>query len=542
MYAKTCAFCGRQFEASNPRTKFCKGPHYAVCSVCGTKFEITNRDQLSSILSGTPPTCSKKCRYVKRGQTTLERHGTMAPGNSKAGREKAKQSMIERYGAPTTLQSKELTDRVRETTKEKYGVDNVMKNKEIQMRAEKTQRNNHEGKLAFNTEKSYRHRQNTIIKKYGSIRNAGIEARQKASNTMVERYGYDHPSRVPEFHQKQISTMIERYGKASAFSVPEFRERAKKTMLERYGVENASWSEELVQKAIETETAKNGKSRRVSKVNKAFSELLDKNDIRYEIEKLVNKKWFDFYIPNKNALIEIDPVYTHNFIGNKWNVPVDKNYQLMKTRVAEDAGYSCIHIFDWDDWNKIISIIVDNSNIYARKCEVRSISTSEAITFFNKNHIQNSCRGQIACYGLYYKNDLVCAMSFGKPRYNKNYEWEILRFCNESKTNVVGGASRLFKAFLNDHEPKSVISYCDRSKFSGKVYESLGMTLVKATEPNVIWSYNGKKITQNLLNARGYDQLFGTNYGKGTSNEQLMLEHYWLPMCDCGQKVFEWKI
>lgn len=448
MYTKTCAFCGHQFEATNPRTKFCKGPHYAVCSVCGNKFEITSSYQLSAILSGTPPTCSKKCRYIKRGQTTLERHGTMAPGNSKDGREKAKQSMIERYGAPTTLQSDELKNRVRETTKEKYGVDNVMKNKEVQKRAEETQRKNHDGKLAFDTEESHQHRQDTLIKKYGSIRNAGIEARQKAAATMKDRYGYDHPSRIPEFHQKQINTMIERYGKASAFSVPEFREKSKKTMLERYGVENASWSKELVQKAIETETAKNGKSRRISKVNREFAQLLDKNDIQYEMEKVVSKKWFDFYIPDRNALIEIDPVYTHNFIGNKWNVPADKNYQLMKTRVAEKAGYSCIHVFDWDDWDKIISIIAYTSSIYARKCEIRLIDKTEANKFFNENHIQNSCRGQLTCYGLYYKNELVCAMSFSKPRYNKNYEWEILQFCNASKINVIGGASKLFKAFV----------------------------------------------------------------------------------------------
>lgn len=542
MYKKACAYCGKEFETNNPRTKFCSGPHFATCCICGKPFEIEKKSQLSAILSGTPPTCSKKCRYVKRGQTTLERHGTMAPGNSKQGREKAKQSMIERYGAPTTLQSKELKNRVKQTTIEKYGVDNPMKNKEIQKKAEATQRKNNNGKLAFNTEESYEHRKEAIINKYGSLHNAGIEARQKAAKTLETEYGYDHPSRIPEFHQKQINTMIERYGKASAFSVPEFREKSKQTMLERYGVENASWSEELVNKAIETETAKNGKSRRVSKVNKAFAQLLDENGITYEMEKIVNKKWYDFYIPSRDLFIEIDPVYTHNYIGNKWNVPADKNYQLMKTNVAEKAGYSCMHVFDWDDWDKVVSIICNTSKVYARNCVVKPITKQEANDFFNKNHIQNSCRGQKACYGLFNDDTLVCAMSFGNPRYNKKYEWELLRFCNLSKVAVVGGASKLFKEFLDDYAPKSIISYCDKSKFSGKVYEALGMALIRETDPNVIWSYNGKKITQNLLNARGYDQLFGTNYGKGTSNEQLMLDHYWLPMCDCGQKVFEWKI
>nr|DAX73793.1 MAG TPA: Protein of unknown function (DUF2812) [Caudoviricetes sp.] len=40
---------------------------------------------------------------------------------------------------------------------------------------------------------------------------------------------------------------------------------------------------------------------------------------------------------------------------------------------------------------------------------------------------------------------------------------------------------------------------------------------------------------------RGFDQLFGTMYGKGTSNEELMLEYGWKPIYDCGQLVFFYK-
>ena len=64
------------------------------------------------------------------------------------------------------------------------------------------------------------------------------------------------------------------------------------------------------------------------------------------------------------------------------------------------------------------------------------------------------------------------------------------------------------------------------------------MKFLTWTEPQEIWSKGTQKITANLLRARGYDQLFGTNYGKGTSNDQLMLEHGWLPVYDCGQKVY----
>ena len=34
---------------------------------------------------------------------------------------------------------------------------------------------------------------------------------------------------------------------------------------------------------------------------------------------------------------------------------------------------------------------------------------------------------------------------------------------------------------------------------------------------------------------RGYDQLFGTSYGKGTSNRDLMIQNGWREVYDCGQ-------
>ena len=59
-------------------------------------------------------------------------------------------------------------------------------------------------------------------------------------------------------------------------------------------------------------------------------------------------------------------------------------------------------------------------------------------------------------------------------------------------------------------------------------------------------NYSKEHITDNLLRQRGFDQLIGSKlnppeiYGKGTNNEELMLKYGWLPVYDCGQKVFVW--
>lgn len=131
-------------------------------------------------------------------------------------------------------------------------------------------------------------------------------------------------------------------------------------------------------------------------------------------------------------------------------------------------------------------------------------------------------------------------MTFGKPRYNKNYEYELLRLCTKSTYSVVGGAEKLFKYFKVHYTPKSIVSYCDNSKFTGNIYYKLGFTLKSYGKPSKHW-YNIKThvhITDNLLRQRGYDQLFGTNYGKGTSNEQLMLDNGFVEIYDCGQSTF----
>ena len=49
-------------------------------------------------------------------------------------------------------------------------------------------------------------------------------------------------------------------------------------------------------------------------------------------------------------------------------------------------------------------------------------------------------------------------------------------------------------------------------------------------------------VTNNLLNQRGFDQLFGTDYGKGTSNEELMFKNGFIEIFDAGQSSWVWNM
>ncbi len=95
----------------------------------------------------------------------------------------------------------------------------------------------------------------------------------------------------------------------------------------------------------------------------------------------------------------------------------------------------------------------------------------ESKIFLDENHIQGNCISKYR-YGLYYNNELISLMTFGKSRFKD--EFELLRFCNKLGYNVVGGASKLFFHFLKDHEEiKEVISYADRRWSVGNLYFKL---------------------------------------------------------------------
>ena len=195
-------------------------------------------------------------------------------------------------------------------------------------------------------------------------------------------------------------------------------------------------------------------------------------EIRKRDRTILNGKELDLYMPSKNLAIEYNGNYWHNAER------VGETYHLDKSLAAAKQGIQVIHIFEYE-WQNMTtrekikeyldSLIGANKiNIGARECEIRKLDTEDESIFINQYHLQNYIASKLA-FGLYYNNELVSVMSFGHPRMNQNYEWEILRYCTNPKYSIVGGAEKLYKAFLNCAHPKSVISYCDISKFNGQV-------------------------------------------------------------------------
>lgn len=495
-YQKVCTICGKQFETNTWNKSVCSSDHYHPCPVCG-------KDVLCNDPKRQQCTCSRKCGQLVGNESRIKTNLT-------------------RYGVENVSQVGEVRQKISlELSKIHPKQPAQYKNCEV---------------CGKQFQLIWPYTQHTCSSKcrgeYRKQSGVSKSVYAKASSTNMIKYGVANQGERPEVHKKMEDTMEERYGVRYARYIPEIEDKVKQTCMERYGVPYY----------IQTEDANRDNVYRISQLNRDFSQFLQNNGVETSFEKYIGGRFYDIFLESRNIVIEIDPTYTHNSHGNHWSKEgLPSDYHKCKSAVANKEGYRCIHVYDWDSWDAILHLVLPTLSIGARSCKVHTIDKKIADQFTAQYHINGKCNGQNLNYGLYHDDELVEVMTFGKPRYNKNYDYELLRLCSKSGVQIVGGASKLFKHFLIDNSDNSVISYCDLSKFTGTVYEKIGMQLVAITNPNKVWSKGKRKVTQNLLNQRGYDQLFDTSYGKGTSNEQLMLDNGWLPVYDCGQAVYEFK-
>lgn len=459
---------------------------------------------------------------------------------------------VSEYTVSTILERRNITKHSKQenavlTNLELYGTENVSRVKKIKDKIKDTKLERYGNPNYSNPAKT----KQTCLKKYGTPSASGNPViREKINKTNLERRGIENPFKDSGYIKSKCA---EKYGTYDNFLAYQSDKR-KESLLKKYGVENISQLEGSRVKALEsmknTCMAKYGVEYPTllpqcqyskgyssnSTVNIEFSNLLSENNIYFEREYTLSKFSYDFKV--NNILIEVDPFATHNSTWSPFGESSikKKDYHYNKSKAANDAGFRCIHIFDWDDKQKIINILKPRQRIFARNCTVSELDIPTAKQYLNEHHLQGYARDSIRL-GLFYNNELVSCMTFGKPRYNKNYEYELIRFC--SHFQVVGGPEKLFKYFTNKYKPTSIISYCDDSKFTGELYSKLGFKY-KDTTIGKHW-YNPKfdsHITDNLLRQRGFDQLFGTSFGKGTRNSDLMKEHGFIEIYDAGQSSY----
>jgi hypothetical protein len=447
--------------------------------------------------------------------------------------------------------------------------------------------------------------EDAMLEKYGVKHvTQSVELNQKRKETCLKRYGSDTPFQSNEIQQKVRDNTLEKYGVVSTALLPEIRVRQIKTRQEKYGVDFLFQSD-AVQEQIEVNTRgrNNGKmlsQRHIS--NDTFLKLGNKewmeeqyvtnkrsttsisaelnvtdstvskylrfhdipvNTTQYrstserEIEsfirsiysgpvitatkKVIHPQELDIYLPELHLAIEFNGLYWHR------EQHLGKSYHIDKTNKCASMGVRLIHIFE-HEWinkreiveNRIKHLLGMSLRVFARNTQVVEITSKQSKLFFESTHIQGFVAGKVYL-GLVYKDNIIAAMSFGKCRYSKTHQWELLRY--SSTETVVGGASKLFKYFVSTQHPDSVISYADKRWSTGNLYKQLGFTELK--DSNINYYYFHLQRDKYKLYHRSYFQKHKlskllTVFDPVLTEYQNMLNNGYDRIWDCGNKVFVW--
>jgi hypothetical protein len=263
----------------------------------------------------------------------------------------------------------------------------------------------------------------------------------------------------------------------------------------------------------------------------------------------IEKQEIDIFIESKKIGIEYNGEYYHSC---KF---VDKNRHLNKTLLMLNNNIKLIQIWESEWYNKqdIVKSMIKNKlgktdrKLYARQCNVRELSSEDKGEFLKKNHIQGNDRSHVAL-GLYHEYELVCVMTFGSRKITGSKTFELLRFCNTLNTTVIGGASKLFKYFVNNYwNGENITTYCD-IRFSPVTtfYESLGFKLKHRSVPNYFYFRPAQPQYLKLLHRSNFMKHNLHKkidvYDKNKTEYENMRDNGYLRVYDCGNYVFTYAI
>ena len=493
-----------------------------VCPICG-KIHCTRID-----------TCSHECSVKYNKQKCLKKYGVENISQLKDTKEKVKKTNLAKFGSGCSLHSPEMEKRVKETFFQKYGVDCPLKSKEI-----------------------INKRAKTVQERYGVsnvFQNENIK--DKIKETCLEKYGVENFSKSKTFKAIFLSKLLDDLKNTSAKNLnlltleklKEFEIFENNThyfdniKCEKFY--NVDYSYILRIKTcfdIKLPNITSWAGRSYEEIE-LFDWIPCENKISND-RLILNPYELDMLLPDYKLAIEYNGVYWHS------DEYKEQNYHLNKTLECNNKGIQLFHIFDTDDidiWKSMISNKLHlNTKIYARKCTVKEITNSIAKSFCTQNHLQGACNAKINL-GLFYNDELLEVMTFGKPRYNKHYEFELLRLCTKKYYSVIGGASKLWKCFCQKYSPKSVISYANRRFSNGNIYETLGFKFLNETKPNYWYVKNGELFSRLKFQKHKLKKMFENSelkvYNDTMSESEIMLMNNYYKIYDCGNLVYGFNI
>ena len=344
---------------------------------------------------------------------------------------------------------------------------------------------------------------------------------KKARATSFDRYGTENPTGHPDIREKIKKTIAINYGQdyINVNQIPAVQKKKRITSYERHGVSHPSKLQEIKDKKRQTYNDKYGVSNPfligsasyVSKMEKeivSYIKSIYHGEIKTNTQAIIYPFELDIYIPEHNLAIEFNGNYWHSAEVMSQNTNKTKReirfYHQNKFRMCEEKNITLYSIWEYD-WTRPMQNTIIKSQlryllhyrgkeylkISAHKCELKRVSKIEARSFLNRYHIQGASQlytqkdneGNLLNFGLYYKDELMSLMTFGKWRRGRIAEYEIFRLCNKSDVTIIGGPQKMFNSFIKNIKPYSVGSYSSCSVGRGLFHEKLGFEFLRFTEP-----------------------------------------------------------
>ena len=504
------------------------------------KWCLTKSEYLFAILNDLKSRpkcleCNNTCNYISNGKYKM--YCSSKCGNNSTLRiEKIKQTNLKKYGVDNFTKTEEYKEKVKQTNLEKYGTEYYMQTEEYKEKVKQINLEKYGTEYYMQTE----------------------EYKEKVKQTNLEKYGVDNFAKTEEYKEKVKQTNLEKYGVNHYMKNEKEKlkhlKKVKQTNLEKYGVEyvsqrNITNKGKLTKEYIEKNFICNGYIDFYEymnffnfKINTGYVylrslnvEYKTKTKIEEEINSLFNNVFvindrniikpyeIDLLNETKKLAIEYNGLNFHSFGMSETNIfnnyreeeeyfndkYKNKEKHLYKTEKMEEKKFHLFHVFEneWlsketkEIWISKINLKLQNIKpniIYGRKCKIKDLSKTKkdiklVNDFIKQNHLQGMANSKIKI-GLFYEEKLVMVMTFRKPRFNNQYEYELIRMCSKKNNIIIGGAKKLLNFFEKEYKPKSIISYGNRrwTNINDNIYDKLGFSFKGVSKPNFYYFSNNK--------------------------------------------------
>lgn len=447
--------------------------------------------------------------------------------NSSYKKEKSVKTSLEKYGVEHHMKTMEFKDSMREFNRAKYGKD-----------------------YFFQTE---------IFK-------------ESSKSTQIERYGEDHHLKTINGISAQEATNLIRYGVRRPSQNKEVQAKIKRTVQTNYGVNHISqrdmlftslellnnpvWLTEMNHTRglmikeiadildVDASTVSDYfhkhritiKYHNKSVAEKSICDFLESHNVQVvrNSRSIIPPFELDFYLPDYKVAIEFNGLYWHS----DWNVP--RTYHQDKLEASNHNGIRLLTVFEneWSDnmdlvKKKILHVlgISNAAHVFARKCVVEMIGTTEKSRFFDYNHIQGNGPSSIN-YGLRYNGELVACMGFIR---NNDGSFTLNRYATSCR--VIGGFTKLLKRFEKDFGTPKIISFADLRWSNGEIYRTSGFVLDSVIKPDYFWNKAGRLYHKFNFRHKGMKVKL-KDYDPRKSESVNMIRNGFYRIWDCGKLKF----